>query len=818
MFDDNMRDEYHYATVKTANDLRTIAQNLAQDEISQLTIPEVETYVEVVSKVIPAGNVPGLILSGLSRIQNTPNEEDAHRDVGRIFRGVDQLLDRAVYTSFFAGPAAVIWGYQKLLQLAGKSPEAAFPEGTWQFYVDYALREDTAHHTNETHGFDTALAQNDIMLSEVDRITAWVMTAIQTLHYYHELLANEWRERVYTAAIREVDDSTMHQRRYKTLYQRWQKKIPYRRMVDARGDENYPQYRKRKFDEFMFPFIRQLGGEKMFKWQQIIQKYKNNKLAKYQQQMSIVSTLFPDKYAEVRVPLPLKDAVIGIVYHGRYYFIPICEPDSNQPASLERIRSLIAGMVVSPSPFPATDLTLLAGVKRSELVQLIGTLPDDLQQELAYFRRAPIILNTDAQATRQKPLAELRQVERGIGHHPLTILDTRDTFIFDMSHIYFDGGWGAALAEIMTNEAVYWANILHQQNRAAPATHRPYSPELRVNVQTRIQIQKAPTAMREVSAESDKIRFDFMMQLRKLIQQRNDALTLSVNDLLVLYRAIHAVTYQADKALIGELEALTENAVTREAAQLALAAIKPYEKSPAILIPVDASLHDPRDRVFPMTFEVPLQDLNLLILHQKTINALEAYKTATRQRDTMFTRFDRLQREYLGALGGFGAVMRRAKDIAVAGESASVSTIKLLAHMPAPLQQLLNEIPGRFDMLNDIIKGREVFSNVGQVTDSSSLRRFITAKDDNKQKSLAWGVITDARGTMRMSLRDFRPHVEALLALDRQDLANRIVRHYLESYVKGLNSYITDLQRIAQTSQNLSIINQEQDGFGTRRI
>ena len=272
MFDDNMRDEYHYATVKTANDLRTIAQNLANDEISQLTIPEVETYVDVVSKVIPAGNVPGLILSGLSRIQNQPSEDDAHRDVGRIFRGVNQLLDRAVYTSFFAGPAAVIWGYQKLLQLAGKSPEAAFPEGTWQFYVDYALREDTAHHTNETHGFDTALDQNNIVLSEVDRITAWAMTAIQTLHYYHELLTNEWRERVYTAAIREVDDSTMHQRRYKTLYQRWQKKIPYRRMVDARGDENYPQYRKRKFDEFMFPFIRQLGGEKMFKWQQASQR------------------------------------------------------------------------------------------------------------------------------------------------------------------------------------------------------------------------------------------------------------------------------------------------------------------------------------------------------------------------------------------------------------------------------------------------------------------------------------------------------------------------------------------------------------------
>lgn len=821
MFDDNMQpddglqDEYRYATVKTANDLRTIAQNLAQEQISQLTIPELDNYVEVVSKVIPAGNVPGLILSGLSRLQNPPSEDDARRDVGRIFRGVGQLLDKAVYTGFFAGPAAVIWGYQKLLQLAGKSPETAFPEGTWQFYVDYALREDTAHHTNETHGFDTALQQNDITLSEVDRITAWVMTAIETLHNYDDLLANEWRERMYTRAIREVDDSTMHQRRYKTLYQRWQEVIPYRRKVDARGDESYADYRKRKFDEFLFPHIRQLGGAKMFKWQQTIQQYKQQYLAVYQRQMSIVSTLFPDKYSELRVPMDVKEVAVGIIYHGRYYFIPICEPDSDEPATLERIRGLIAAMVVSPSPFPATDLTVLARVKRSEILKLVSTLPEDLQTELSYFRRAPIVINTDVQ-NRQQPLADLRLAERGTGDHPLTIFDTRRTFVFDMSHIYFDGGWGAALAEIMTNEAVNWANTLHQLKRAEPASHRPYSPELRINVPTRIEIQKSPSAMSEVSAETDKVRLDFMLELRKLFKQRNDLLNFSVNDILVLYRAIHAVTYEPDATLVAELEALIENESTREAATLALDAVKPYEQSPAILIPVDASLNQPRDRVYPMSFQVPLDDLNLLELHRQTVDALKAYKNAAYEHKTMLRRFDRLQREYLGALGGFGAVMQRAKDIANAGESASVSTIKLLAHLPPALQQVLDEIPGRFDMLNDIIKGREVFSNVGRVADSSSLRRFLTAKDDNKQKALAWGVITDARDTMRISLRDFRPHVEALLALDRRDLCNRIVRHYLDSYATGLNQYITDLQRITQTTSE--VVSVQTDKFGTKRV
>ena len=83
------------------------------------------------------------------------------------------MLDKAVYGAFFAGPAAVIWGYQNLLKLAGKDPQTSFPEGTWQFYVDYALREDTARHANEIHGFDTVLTQHQISLDLADRMTAW---------------------------------------------------------------------------------------------------------------------------------------------------------------------------------------------------------------------------------------------------------------------------------------------------------------------------------------------------------------------------------------------------------------------------------------------------------------------------------------------------------------------------------------------------------------------------------------------------------------------------------------------------------------------
>ena len=129
--------------------------------------------------------------------------------------------------------------------------------------------------------------------------------------------------------------------------------------------------------------------------------------------------------------------------------------------------------------------------------------------------------------------------------------------------------------------------------------------------------------------------------------------------------------------------------------------------------------------------------------------------------------------------------------------------------MPAPLQRLLDQVPGQFDVLNDIIKGREVFSNVGAVAPNSTLTRFITAKDDNDRKTLAWGVLTDAQGVMRVSLRDFRPHVAALQTIGRRDLAVRITEDYLDAYAQGLNKYVHDLHRITRFSRETRIIKPE---------
>ncbi len=210
-----------------------------------------------------------------------------------------------------------------------------------------------------------------------------------------------------------------------------------------------------------------------------------------------------------------------------------------------------------------------------------------------------------------------------------------------------------------------------------------------------------------------------------------------------------------------------------------------------------------------MTFEVPLRDLDLIDLHHRVIDALDAYKHAAHDRSGFYAAFDELQRTYLATLARFGTVLSKVKEVALAGESVSIGTIKLLAHIPTPLQRSLDQVPGQFDVLNDIIKGREVFSNVGAVAPTSTLTRFITAKDDNDKKTLAWGVITDARGTLRLSLCDFRPHVAALQTIGRRDLAVRIAEDYLDAYAQDLNGYVRDLHRITRFSRETRLIKPE---------
>jgi hypothetical protein len=355
----------------------------------------------------------------------------------------------------------------------------------------------------------------------------------------------------------------------------------------------------------------------------------------------------------------------------------------------------------------------------------------------------------------------------------------------------------------MTNEALSWARYLSMLPSPAPAETRIYtSLKLQMLTADLDLIQQAPRALAEASAETDKVKLKDCINLRRQFKQRNDLLQLTINDLLILYRASHAATYKPSKKLLSEINRLGAIQLNAErAAALRQLVEEASRTNPAILIPMDASLKVPRERIYPLNMEVPLVELNLLSLHAQTLKMLSAYEDSTEDRAAMYAGFVHFQKLYLASLAGFGAILSRAKEIAIQGESASVGAIKLLAHLPLPLQHILDKIPERFELLNNILKGREVFSNVGAVVPTSTLTRFITAKDDNTQKQLAWGVMTDAKGIMRISLRDFRPQVATLLTIGHKDLANMIAQDYLDAYAEGFNTYIHDLSRITLASR-----------------
>jgi hypothetical protein len=796
--DEQAAASYQQASIKTANDLRTLTKSTVLSQLSRLSLPEIEHLTDEVARVVPAGNVPGIILSGLARLGSREiTRDDTEKQIGMLFKGVRQMLDKAIYGTFFAGPAAILYGYQQLLRLAGKDTNSAFPDGVWQFYLEFALREDSAHHTSETIGFHKRLSQQGIQLNEADMLAAWILASAHFLKQLPNILANEWHERMVSRILEKIATSMAvpDASQYQELFTEWQRIRPFQLGTDA-GEENYAHYRRRVFDTFLKPYIENLppAGQQMYGVR--LNDLEKLRLSAYQQQMSWLAYLEPDSYHETRTSYTLENSFIGVIWGGRYYLLSV-----SNLFDLNLVRQIALALLQSRPANPHATLDdALVNSHRAEQPVLRGLLDPQSFKELEYLRRAPILINWDEQSARQ-PLVMIRQAKRGIGDHPMTIFRTNESIVFDQSHIFFDGIWGTAIAEMMTNEALHWATKLAHLPAATPAQSIPYSPVLKTSSAITKKSQAQKITM-ETGAENDAIHLGSITALRKLLKQRNDLVQVTVNDILLLYRGLHALLYSPSLELKKTLTVLAaeKNTESKRAHQIIQDELTRLEgKNPSLLIPLDASRYDPRQRIFPTTFRNPLTDF--YTYHTQCLNALNTYRTAPKgKREAVFQKFHESQLAYLRVIGGFGELLTRYRHIALAGQSTSTASIRFLGHMPPAMQKLLDTIPGKFDVLNEIIKGEEVFSNMGRVSKGSTLRRFITAKDDNEQKTLAWGVITDDKNTLHLSLRDFRPHVGILCSLGMSHLAQRITQDYLDAYASGLNQYVTELCDIITTS------------------
>lgn len=794
---------YAQASIKTADNLRSMAQSTVVRDVSQLSLPEVEAAIDIIAKMAPAGNVPGLILNGLVRSSDhRPAADIVQRDVNLLFKGVEAALDKAVYTAVFAGPAAILWGYQNLLKLAGKDTTASFPEGLWQFYTGYALREDTARHTCETNGLDEMLAHHThITLSPGDRLTAWVMAAVTLLHQYPDLLRNEWRERVYLGVLEAVMADLPTAAQFTGLTEAWWAQRPFGRGADADPGHSYAQYRRLKFDQFLEPLLRELDLSRRQMWQQQVQLAKQE-LAAYQQQLSILAALEPGHYGETRHTIPLTQAQVGLILQGRYYLLPVCTPGTANPIAVTTVRQLITALMNIPTAKSASYLMKIAGMQRAANGEMRRHANQTLRHSLEQLSHAPILINADGRSA-ARPLSEIRQAERGVGDHAITLFDTGQSAVFDCSHIFFDGMWATDVAEILTQEAMSWAIYLHSLP-AATSGSIPKPLLFPFESADRRYIEQSPQTAVEVSAATDIIDVRLLQTTRQAFRQRHNLLDLTVYDFLILYRAMHALWYRPNPDIWAEINLLGQNRHMAAAARMAQSALATPTNPPPIQLLLPASPLHPSDRIYPIVLEVPLQELNLLPLHEAASKALYNYQQGLGDPTALYEAFAEQRQAYLAALAGFGQVMRYVRQAAATGESASATSIKMHANLPGALQRLVENIPNRHEVLHDMVRGRDLFYMAGDIGQQRSLTRYNPPKDDSPKKELVWGMVMNGNGRLQLSLRDFRPHVAELSAAGQRHLAERITQDYLNTFARGFNDYLREVRRIALTSQAAS--------------
>lgn len=759
----------------------------SNEDLTRMNLDDITELANDVARVVPAGNVVRMVFSQLRSIGGRRvTDNDSRRMLSLLNQGMATFLDKATYMTFYTTPAMLISGYQLLLRASGKDPDETFPHGTWQYYLEFGLREDTARHACETNGFQQMLVRENPAVSEGDKLAAWISAVQFLLLHYLDFLQEEWYER---ALLRRLSGVLNDNR----IVSRWVARRPYG--VPKSYQKDYVSYRREVFSDFVRELLlsHMHYGEvdKTLSIWNNQETLTNEDRKAYQEQMSLLAKLEPGSFNDVRVPLETSQAYIAVVWQQNYYMIPLTH--NRVPLDRQAIRVLAHAILSQPPADPAIVDDFLVGVPRSDQEHVRSLLPDEVRQQVEWLRHAPVVINWD-EADVTQTLSQIRRGKRGIGDHALTLFRTAESVIFDQSHIFFDAIWGMATAEIVTNEAI---RNLRQMQGAAILARPGFSPhmvDLSMSLDRKIARYSVP--MLEVSAEVEIEIVDDINRLRRLLKQRSNDLHLTVNDILILYRSLYNQYYHPSESLARTLRRLSrvgaaERSLVRDVATMIE---KTNQVSPAFLIPIDASVVNPRARIFPVTFcpRPPWTDIGP---HHETV-----WELLTQYRENGDWRpFADQRTRYLEMLRMFGTLMNRYKEIALEGKTVSIATLKLLSGVPKRLQAMLRNIPDKIDILNDMLKGTEVFSNVGMVAETSSLTRFITAKDDNQKKELCWGVMTRADGTMVISLRDFRPEVTALGEMGALDVAQMITQDFLDGYARGLHNFVYELTEIVKT-------------------
>ncbi len=791
-----------------------------------------------------SGTLRGLLRSGFTLLKARYIRPRIGDELPRL--RLRKIFDRVVYLLLITIPAIILETFQRVRAwLVGVAK--TYSLGTWQFSLQMSLREDLARHTNETVGYHL---QRPAEATELDDLTAWVMTVIQFLWGYEELMGVVWDEWTVVRTVSEAAKVAGLEQDplFRRLSRQWEVARPYNAPLNG----TYADVRRAAFDTFISPRLDALPEHLRTQVNEEYRRLSSKQRERYQEQMSLLARLVPGRLLDVKEAVPLWDACIGLVLGGRYYLINVaahneagrpmvytqggkCWPlpiRDGQPYSPSGDRLYLKGeqfyrtrdgewvgyldmapvsqvkhqLAEALNQFPqdawerehAVDVLLAESPRRFQK-RLRRLLPEDTQRALDALARAPIIINWDRNA-RDRSLAQLRRSMRGVGDHALTIMRTEDSIIFDHSHIFFDGTWSLAMAEVLTNTAVQWCTRCTTIKPSEATIVRPLS--LKASKRF-IKEARSHRQVPEVSAETTIWDISQIFKVREMLGETGTQLT--INDLLVITRIFHAAHYKPSPEVQAEIESFRGRTTTAPERHATQAIEHSLERgrvlNPSLAIPVDASSASPQERIYLLVFR-NLAD-SLVWIWDDTWDAYQGYRKIeppdTPEGRQAFQAFQ-LKRSFLiGNLRAFSYILAASKSVALRGESFSVNVLKLGAHLPLPLQHALREVVmERVVMLNEVIRGDEIYSNVGRVARGSTLSRFMTAKDDGNSKALAWGVMTDDKNRLIVTMRDFRPHVKPLVRANRIDLAHQMARDYVVSYTADLIGLVARLAAMLQ--------------------
>jgi hypothetical protein len=793
-----------------------------------------------------ATSLGGLIKSGVTLLKARRVRVRTEAESNRF--NLSDFANQVLYYILIAIPAVILEGFQRIRTTVTRQTRE-YPRGSWQYYLGWKLREDLAHHTVETQGYHI---DRPAEASELDDLTAWIMTTIQFVWGYEELMGVIWDESIMLKLVEAAaeDCGMTNSPDFIRLQRQWEVLRPYGAPLNG----TYADVRRAAFENFIRPKRAMLPREAQEWITDGYERLAATKRVGYQKQMSLLAKVIANRYMDEKDSIPLWDARIGLIVRGRYYLLDIAAHDEDgypvvyghgggrwrlqfrdgepidetgeqlilEGEQLYRLRDhKWAGYLDMTSasriewqlqqilsetapeirhPEMATDV-LLAETPRSSQRRLRGLLPAESREELRQLSNAPVIINWDAGAS-EDWLAKLRRAQRGIGDHALTIRRTDKTFIFDQSHVFFDGTWSLAMAEVFTSAAVQWCRRIITITPSESTAVQP------LRLQANDTFRKAAEDLRqtpEVTAETTIFEFiSLVSQLRTMLSSRGAQLT--INDLLIITRIFHAAHYIPTPSVQREIDAFAEGARSPAEKRAVQAIKRSLERgritNPALLIPVDASVTDPQERIFPITFRNLVLADNLVWVWDNTWDAYQAYRRIeppdTPEGIQALKNFALKRALLIGNLIAFSHVLAANKNVGLRGDSLNIAILKMLVGLPPFVQHILNYIPEQFSVLNEVIKGDEVYSNVGRVAQKSSLTRFMSAKDDGNTKALVWGIMSDDQNRLIITMRDFRPHVKPLIAADRTDLAQRMAQDYLTTYTAALIGLVARLSAMLQ--------------------